>query len=145
MNDQEVRTKAREVIGKCMFPAFATVDENQCPQIRAMMPIVVGEDFTLHYVTSRMSSKCRHIQANPKVSTFWSNVVDPMKEWQSVLVKGVASITDDKALRDRYWMEELRFAFPQGADDPNYVILIVKPTEMLFADHQNMSPLVVKL
>ena len=145
MNDQEVRTKAREVIGKCMFPAFATVDENQCPQIRAMMPLVVEEDFTLHYVTSRMSSKCKHIQANPKVSTFWTNVVDPMKEWQSVLIKGQASITDDKALRERYWMEELKMVFPAGVDDPNYVILIVKPTEKILADHQTIPPLVVKL
>jgi general stress protein 26 len=145
MNDQEIRTRAKEIMGKCTFPAFATVDENQCPQIRAMMPVAVEDDFTLHYVTSRMSSKCRHIKANPKVSTFWSHVVEPMSNWQSVLIKGQASITDDKALRERYWMEELKMVFPGGVDDPNYVILIVKPTEMILADQQTMPPLVVKL
>ncbi len=145
MNDQEIRTKAREIIRQCMFPAFATVDEDQCPQIRAMMPVAVEDDFTLHYITGRMSSKCGQIKANPKVSTLWTHVVEPMRDWQSVLIKGQASITDDKALRERHWMEELKMVFPGGVDDPNYVILIVKPTEMILADQQTMPPLVVKL
>ena len=145
MNDQEVKTRAREIIGKSPFPAFATVDERGYPQMRAMMPVLVEDDFTLYYITSRMASKCRQIAANPKVSTLWTHVVDPMKEWASVLVKGAAVISDDRALRERFWMEELRSIFPAGIDDPNYVILIVKPNEMILADHANMMPLVVKL
>jgi general stress protein 26 len=145
MNDQELKARAREVIGKCMFPAFATVDEHGCPQMRAMMPVTVGDDFTVYYVTSRMTAKCRQISANPKVSTLWTEIVDPMKDWRSVLIKGEAGISDDKALKERFWMEELRQIFPTGADDPNYVILVIKPTEMILADQATMPPLVVKL
>ena len=145
MNDQEVKTRAREIIGKCMFPAFATVDERGCPQMRAMMPTAVEDDFTVYYVTHRMTAKCRHIAANPKVSTLWTHVVDPMRDWSSVLIKGEAGISDDKALRERFWMEELRPIFAGGVDDPNYVILVVKPTEMILADQGTMPPLVVKL
>jgi len=145
MNDQEMKTRAKEIIGKCAFPAFATVDERGCPQMRAMMPVTVEDGFTVYYVTHRMTAKCRHIAANPKVSTLWMHVVDPMKEWASVLVKGEAVISDDRALRERFWMEELRGFFPGGVDDPNFVIIIVKPTEMIVADHANMMPLVVKM
>lgn len=145
MNDQEAKVRAREIIGKDMFPSFATVDEHGCPQIRAMMPVTVADDFTVYYITGRMTSKCRQIASNPKVSTLWTHVVDPMKEWESVLIKGEAAISDEKSLRERFWMEELRQIFPAGANDPNYVILIVKPTEMILADQATMTPLVVKL
>ena len=145
MNEQDAKTLARQTMSKCMFPAFATVDEHGCPQIRAMMPTTIDDDFTSYYITSRQSAKCRHITANPKVSSLWTDVVDPMSDWRSVLVKGKADISEDKALRERFWMDELTFAFPAGVDDPNYVILIVKPTEMILADHQTMPPLVVKL
>ena len=145
MNDQEVKARAREIIGKCPFPAFATVDKQGCPQMRAMMPVKIDDDFTAYYITSRMTAKCRQISANPKVSTLWTEIVDPMKDWRSVLVKGEAGISDDKALREQFWMEELRQIFPGGADDPNYVILIIKPTEMILADQATMTSLVTKL
>ena len=145
MTDQEAKTFAREVIGKPGFPAFATADENGCPQMRAMMPVTVEDDFTIYYITGRPTAKCGQIAANPSVSTLWTDVVEPMSDWRSVLVKGKAVVSDDKALRDRFWMEELRGFFPGGVDDPNFVILVCKPTEMILADHANMMPIVVKM
>lgn len=145
MTSQEAKTHAKEVIGKCMFPAFATVDENGCPRIRAMMAAAVDEDLTVYYITSRMTSKCRHIAANPNVSSLWTDIVEPMRDWRSVLVSGKAVISDDRALRERFWMEELRFVFPDGVDDPNYVILVVKPTEVTVASNDTMPPVVVRL
>jgi general stress protein 26 len=143
--NQDAKSRAKEIMGKSPFPAFATVDENGCPQIRAMMPCTVDDDLTTYYITSRQSAKCRQLAANPYCSTLWSEVIEPMKDWRSVLVKGKAVISDDKALRDKFWMEQLKFVFPAGADDPNYVILVIKPTEMILADPQTMPPLVVKL
>jgi len=145
VTDQEAKTLAREVIDKCMFPAFATVDENGCPQIRAMMPVAVEDDFTVYYVTGRPTAKCSQIAANPSCSTLWTDVVDPMADWRSVLVKGRAVVSDDKALRDRFWTEELRDFFPGGADDPNFVIIVCRPTEMIVADSAMVSPLAVKM
>lgn len=145
MNDQDVKARARDIVEKCAFPAFATMDEQGCPQMRAMMPVAVEDDFTVYYVTHRMTAKCRHINANPKVSALWTHVVDPMRDWRSVLIKGEARIMDDKALRERFWMEELRQIFPAGAEDPSFVILIIKPTEMILADQATMPPLVMKM
>jgi general stress protein 26 len=145
MNAQEAKERGRQIIGKGMFPAFATIDEKGCPQIRSMMPVAVDEDLTIYYCTHRQTGKCRQIAANPKVSTLWSDVVSPMTDWRTVLVKGEAKVSDDKVLRDRFWMEELRFLFPAGADDPNFVILVVKPTEMILADNATMPPVVVGL
>ena len=145
MSDQEVKTRAREVIGKGAFPAFATVDESGCPQMRAMMPVAVEDDFTIYYITHRQSAKCRQIAANPSVSTLWSDVVEPMRDWRSVLVKGRAVVSDEKALRDRFWMEEIRGFFPGGADDPGFVVIVCKPTEMILADGTAIMPTVVKL
>ena len=145
MTDQEAKSRAKQVIGKCMFSAFATVDENGCPQTRAMMPVTVDDDLTVYYITSRQSAKCSQIAANPLVSSLWTDVVEPMSDWRSALVKGEARISDEKALRDRFWMEELRPFFPGGADDPNFVVLVCKPTELILADNQNMMPVVVKL
>lgn len=143
--DQATAARAREIMGKSMFTSFATVDENGCPQSRAMMPTTIEDDFTVYYVTNRMTAKCRQIGANPKVSSLWTEVIEPMSNWSSVLIKGEASISDDKALRDRFWMEQLKPFFPGGADDPNFVILVCKPTEMILADPKTMPPLAVKM
>lgn len=145
MSDQEVLSKAKDVIAKCMFPAFTTIDENGFPQSRAMMASGLDDDFTVYYITSRTSAKCKQIAVNPNVSTLWTSVVEPMRDWGSVLVKGKASVTDDKGLRDKFWMDQLSFVFPGGADDPNYVIIIVKPVELDLADNTMMFPTRVKL
>ena len=68
-----------------------------------------------------------------------------MKDWRSVLVKGKARISDEKALRDRFWMEQLRPFFPGGADDPSFVIVVCKATELILSESQTMVPVVVKL
>jgi general stress protein 26 len=145
MTNQEAVARAKETIGKSSFPAFATVDENGCPQCRAMMPVLVDDDLTVYYITSRQSAKCSQIKANPMASTLWTEVVEPMRNWRSVLVKGKASVSDDKALRDKFWMEELRGFFPGGADDPNFVVVVVKPSEMIMASAGEMQPVVVKM
>ena len=143
--DDQTRARAKEIIGKSPFTAFATVDEQGCPQVRAMMPVVVEDDFTVYYITGRPTAKCGQISACPKVSSLWTHVVDPMKEWSSVLIKGEATVSDDKALRERFWMEELRGFFPGGADAPNFVIIVCKPTEMILATGEQMTPTVAKL
>jgi general stress protein 26 len=128
-----------------MFPSLATVDETGCPQMRAMMSVMVDDDLTTYYITSRMSAKCSHIAKNPYASSLWTDVLDPMKDWRSVLVKGKAEVTDDKELREKFWTEELRGFFPGGVADPNYVIIVIKPTEMILADNQAMPPVTIKL
>lgn len=140
MSDQKMFNKAKQIIAKCMFPAFTTIDENGFPQSRAMMVAGLDDDYTVYYITSRTSAKCSQIAANPNVSTLWTSVVEPMLDWGSVLVKGKASVTDAKALRDRFWMDQLLNFFPGGADDPNFVIIIVKPVELDLADNTMMFP-----
>jgi general stress protein 26 len=143
MSEQGIKDQAKEIIKKSMFPALTTIDGKGFPQSRAMMPVMVDDDFSVYYLTNRLSAKCSHIAANPRTSSIWVNIIDPMKDWQSVLIKGTAIITDEKALRDKFWMEELRFAFPLGADDPNFVILICKPTEMIVSTNATMPPIVI--
>lgn len=145
MEDQDVMARADEIISESPFTAFATVDEHGCPQSRAMMPVGVEEDFIVYYITNRMTAKCMQIAANPKVSSLWTHVIDPMKEWSSVLIKGEAVVSDGRALKERFWMEELRGFFPAGVDDPNFVIIVCKPREMIVADQASMTPIVVKL
>ncbi|MCL5102578.1 MAG: pyridoxamine 5'-phosphate oxidase family protein [Armatimonadetes bacterium] len=145
MTNQEALTLAKDIITKSMFSAFATMDENGYPQSRAMMPVSIDDDLTTYYITSRASAKCGQIAANAKVSSFWMEIVDPMNNWRSALAKGEARVSDEKSLRERFWVEEIRQFFPGGVDDPNYVVVIVKPIELILASHEMMPPLVVKL
>ncbi|MHB1457500.1 MAG: pyridoxamine 5'-phosphate oxidase family protein [Armatimonadota bacterium] len=145
MSKQELFVKAKQIIGRCMFPAFTTIDENGFPQSRAMMVSGLDDDYTVYYITSRTSAKCSQIAANPSVSTLWTNVVEPMFDWGSVLVKGTASVTDAKSLRDRFWIDQLSNFFPGGPNDPNFVIIVVKPVELDLADNTMMFPERLKL
>ena len=80
MTDQEAKSRAKQVVGKCAFSAFATVDKNGCPQLRAMMQVAVDDDLTAYYITHRQSTKCGQIAANPCVSSLWADVVAPISD-----------------------------------------------------------------
>lgn len=145
MSEQGLKDLARATIKSNPFPTLTTIDGSGFPQSRAMMAALVDDDFNVYFITNRQSAKCAHIAANPKVSSLWVKIVNPMTDWQSALIKGTAAVTDDKALRDKFWMEELRFAFPQGADDPNYVIIICKPIELIVTSSQTMTPVALPI
>lgn len=139
MNDNNTRARAKEIIDAAVNSIFTTVDENNAPHSRTMWTAGTDDDFTTYYVTHRDMLKCKQIKNNPKVCSFWTMVEGSTIGWSYVMLKGEASITDEQPMRDRFWNEALTEYF-KSKDDPTFVIIVVRPKELLMMD-ANQYPL----
>lgn len=135
MNDHDIRARARRIIDQAPMSVLTTLDEGGYPQSRTMWTPAVDDDFTVYFVTGRILEKCRQISANPRVCCFWTQIEDNALGGGYVCIKGEARVTDEQQLRDRLWDDVLSQYFPGGKTDPNYVVVVVKPSEMTVMDN----------
>jgi general stress protein 26 len=134
METTDVKARARQLIDKCTNSVLMTMDDSGFPHPRTMWTAGVGDDFTVYFVTGRSLLKCRQIAANPRVSVFWTQTEGETIGWSYAFLKGHASIADDQALRDRFWSDVLKEYFPGGRTDPEYVVIVIKPKELMVMD-----------
>jgi general stress protein 26 len=115
----------------------ATVSEDGKPRVR----YVVGKadaDLNLRFCTSLRSNKIRHMKRNPSVFvTLGAKDVMSTKNW--LQIEGTAEISTAKAERDAFWFEALR-AYFKGPDDPDYCVVIVKPSMIELWSMQSPTP-----
>ena len=62
-------------------------------------------------------NKAKRAKANPKASVHFGT------DLHSVTLVGTAEILTDEAIKKTIWYDGLAAHFPQGATDPNYVVL----------------------
>ena len=137
MTDQDIKTRARAIIDQATNSVLMTVDDQGFPHPRTMWTAGFDDDFTVYFVTGRPLVKVKQIEANPKVCVFWTQTDGKDIGWNYALVKGSATITEDQALRDRLWADELSQYFPGGKTDANYVVIVIKPKTLMVMDsHQ---------
>jgi len=63
------------------------------------------------------SNKYKRVLANPKASVHYGT------DCHSVTLVGEIEILADEATKKKFWYDGLAEHFPQGASDPNYVVL----------------------
>jgi general stress protein 26 len=134
MGETETKNRAREIAAKAVNGVLMTVDEHGFPHPRTMWTAGIDDDFTTYFVTGRPLEKCKQIAANPKVCIYWTGTEGEHIGWSYVLLKGEATVTDDQALRDRFWNGMLAQYYPAGKVDPNYVVIVVKPKTLMLMD-----------
>lgn len=115
---------------------LATITEEGKPWVRYMVGSA-DETLTFRFCCALCSDKVRHIRHNPNVHlSLGAKDVMSAKEW--LQVEGTAEIATTKAERDAFWYDGLK-AYFQGADDPNYCVVIVTPSRIELASMGSMS------
>ncbi len=137
MEASQIKKKTLELVRECSIGNLATTDA-KTPYQRLMMTLHIDEDGTIYFSTFRGSRKVQQIASNPAVSVLYTSFKGDMMDWESVTVTGTASVTDEKGLRQRFWMPEFTRYYPGGVDDPNYVIIVVKPAEARYMSSAEM-------
>lgn len=116
---------------------LATITEDGKPWVR----YVVGnadEALSIRFCTSLCSDKIRHMRQNPNVHvSLGAKDIMTTKAW--LQIEGVAEISTAKAERDAFWYDGLK-AYFNGPDDPNYCIVIVKPSRIGLGSMGSMTP-----
>lgn len=141
MSCNNVKEHIKDVVAKYPNSVLATLDENGFPCLRIMYTVMLEDDMTLYFVTGKMFKKCAQINANPKVAVQWTN----SESWEFVNYQGNARITDEADLRKRLWNDAF-LAYFTGVDDPNLVIIEIKPESVTYCcnmgqcvDHVDLS------
>lgn len=115
---------------------LATITEEGKPWVRYMVG-QADEELCIRFCTSLCSDKIRHIRQNPHVHlSMGAKDIMTTKAW--LQVEGTAEISTAKAERDAFWYEGLK-AYFTGPDDPNYCVVIVKPSRIELASMASMD------
>jgi general stress protein 26 len=123
----ELINEALEFVREHPTSHLATVDNGK-PTSRVMYCPRVDDDFTVWYATSAGSNKVRQIKANPAVCVVF------YLESKYVRVLGAAEEVSDKSKTKELWENDWARYWKDGPEDPDYVLLKIKPEEVEFLD-----------
>ena len=84
------------------------------------------DDFTVYLATSRASDKIAEIKADTRISVYYSQ---PLL-FRGVMLCGRAEVLDEPALKTALWSNDWRIYWPDGAADPDYVVIRLRPDEV---------------
>ncbi len=133
----DLKQRIFDAAGEMQLINFATITEEGKPWVRYVMG-KADKELVFRFCTHLKSRKVAQIRKNPNVhiSLGVSNL-ETAKNW--LQVEGTAQVSTEKAERDAFWFDDLKNYFT-GPDDPNYCIVITKPSRIEFGTMGSMPP-----
>lgn len=95
---------------------------------RPMAQVAREEDHAIWFVTDARAAKDEEIRADPQVCVAFA---DPGDHFY-LSVSGTAEIVRDPAKLKQIWTNAMEAYFPGGPEDPNAVLLCVRPEQAEF-------------
>ncbi|WP_070119621.1 pyridoxamine 5'-phosphate oxidase family protein [Bacillus marinisedimentorum] len=139
MDKKELKEKVLGILDENKVGTLATIEENK-PHTRYMT--FLHEDLTLYTPTSKATYKADEIKDNPNVHILlgykgggWD---DPYVE-----IQGKAEIKEDRGLKEKFWMDEMKRIF-NSPEDEDYIILKIQPQTIRYMDGEG-TPAVLEL
>lgn len=133
----DLKEKILAVLRQRRVASLATVTPDGKPWVRYVVP-QVDEDLTLTVPTHLRSRKVAHLRTNPEVH-LTTGVTRMETARHYVQVQGTAEIQDDAEAKQAAWRPHLA-AYFKGADDPDYVILRIRPYRIEYVTADSGSP-----
>ena len=116
---------------------FATITEDGRPWVR----YVVGKadnQLVFRFCSRIDTRKISQVRKNPNVHlSLGAKDLESANHW--LQVEGRAEVSTDRTERDSFWFDDLKNYF-SGPDDPNYCIVIVRPSRIEFGTMGSMIP-----
>ncbi|MDP3732355.1 MAG: pyridoxamine 5'-phosphate oxidase family protein [Candidatus Omnitrophota bacterium] len=122
LSKEVLKNKILEVIKGHKLAALATVASGK-PWVRLLM--CRSQGLNLYICTYKDSRKVAQIKKNPNVHLVIGKDINKL-EAPFVQVAGKAKIRSDAKIRNKLWRDFMK-KYYSGPDDPNYVIIEVKP------------------
>lgn len=109
-----------ENAGTCFFSTNVKAETNSRP----MALQEVDDDGNLWFLSDISSDKNKDIEKDPEVELYFIN----NSKYEYIFIKGRASISQDRALIEKYWTNFANAWF-DGKDDPNVSLIKVAATD----------------
>lgn len=140
MDKEQIKNKVFEVLEKKQTGVLASVKKNK-PHSRYMT--FFHDDLTFYTPTSIDTHKADEIQDNPNVHVLvgyeGEGYNDPYLE-----IEGTATIRDDQGLKEKFWNDQMKHYF-DGPNDPNYILLEIKPSLIRLMNAGEHEPQILEL
>ncbi|MCK6255728.1 pyridoxamine 5'-phosphate oxidase family protein [Fictibacillus sp. KIGAM418] len=138
MNQEEFKQKIKDIVDSNPIGTLSTISGNK-PHSRYMS--FQREDITLFTATSKQTHKVEEIQENPNV-----HVLLGYEDWNDpyIELQGTVTVRDDKELKEDFWHDMMKNWF-SGPEDPNYIILEIKPSVYRLMNTKEREPVEMEL
>lgn len=117
MSTKTLKEKATELLQRCDSVILASVNKEGYPRPVPMSKIATEDITTIWMSTGANSLKTADFLSNPKAGLCFQDKGD------SVALMGEVEVVTDENLKQEYWQDWFIHHFPDGATDPNYVLL----------------------
>lgn len=105
------------------------------PYSRIMYAAKIEDDLTIWFATSESSRKISHIRENS------NSCVTFHKEGKYLRITGRAEIFSDMESKKTIWKDDWTRYWKLGIDDPDYIVIKIKPVDAEYYDtEKDMSP-----
>ena len=123
-----------EKVRICMFNTLTSDGFHSRPMGTAK----IEEDGSIWFFTNEYSPKSKEISKDNEVNLGYS---DPSSNTY-IYVNGKAELVDDQARKEAYFSPFIKAWFPEGADDPNLILIKVTPNVAEYWDSSSSKMVV---
>ena len=132
-----LRERIADVVKQLQLSCLATVTEDGKPWVRYVMT-AAGDDLTVRCATFASARKVKQIEKNPEVH-LTCGVSDPTQMRPYLQIQAKAQVSTDEAERRGFWNPSLAQIF-DGADDPNYAVIVIIPYRIEYWSPGSFEP-----
>jgi len=114
--------KIKRFIGKRKVAFIASVDDEGCPNVKAMLPPRKIEGLTTFYFSTNTSSiRVQQFRVKPNACIYFYR--KGLIKYQGVMLKGTMEVLENEEIKKRFWRFGDKMFYPKGVTDPDYCIL----------------------
>lgn len=140
MNQEEAKKAALKILDNSHVGTLATIKGNK-PHSRYMT--FFNDEFTLYTATSNKTQKVDELEANPNAHILLGydgeGIGDAFLE-----IEGEMGVHEDSSMIEKVWNDHLKGWFT-GPDDPDLVILAIKPNRVRLMNKKGEEPQSIEL
>ena len=119
MENSYAITESLALMDRAFIAMVGSVDGDSFPNIKAMINMAHEGLGTIWFSTNTSSKRVAQWQENPKACVYF---VDQEK-FKGLMLVGTIEITQDDAIRQRFWQDGCERYYPLGVTDPDYSIV----------------------
>ena len=105
--------------------------------VRPMAVQEVDETGNLWFLSARSSEKNAHIEQDPRVQLLFANA----SKSEYLTIEGLATISDDRATREKHWTPLAKTWIHEGVDDPELTVIRVSVQDGYYWDTEHGKPI----
>jgi general stress protein 26 len=108
------------LIDKCKVSFIASIDGEEFPNMKAMLPPRERDGIkTLLFTTNTSSKRVADFRKNNKASIYFYDG----RFFRGVMLRGTMEVLEDAESKEKIWKDGDTMYYPQGVTDPDYCVL----------------------